>query len=171
MRKICFLRSSTYKTYEIKLLPFCPVPIYFGKNSTDHSRFVSLFGIARKLSSRVTLMGRLARLERMVTPKHHNTETLYTAFLFIFYSTANSCDPVCCRSVFSCFLNSVLNHPIRVVTECFSLSTINHLPVFSNIHPSELCQPGGALFFCSKLVLRYLFAPAAHLAQGKELHY
>ena len=63
-------------------------------------------------------------------------KTSDTALLFLVYSTAEYWSLVCSRS--TCFKYSVLNDALLVVTECLGISPTDHLPVFSNLQPSEL---------------------------------
>ena len=63
-------------------------------------------------------------------------KTSDTTLLFLVYSTAKYWSLVCSRN--TCFKYSVLNDALPVVTECLGNSSTDHLPVFSNLQPSEL---------------------------------
>ena len=77
-----------------KLLPFCPTPTYLGVTVNRSLTFRHhLVALRKKLSSRVTLLGRLVGLRWGAGAK-----TLHTAALFVVYSTAEYCTPVWCHS-------------------------------------------------------------------------
>ena len=83
-----------------------------------------------------------------------------------FYSTAEYCAPVWCRSAHTRLIDSVLNDALRIVTGCLRPISTDHLPVLSGIQPAELRRMGAtlSLAYCGsrsylvwsiKWVLRY----------------
>ena len=78
-----------------KLLPYCPTPTYLGVKLDRSLTFRHhLEALRKKLSTRVTLLRRLAGLGWGAGAK-----TLRTAALSLVYSTAEYCAPVWCRVV------------------------------------------------------------------------
>ena len=67
-------------------------------------------------------------------------KTLRISTLSVVYSTAKYCAPVWCGSAHTRLIDSVLNHALRIVTECLRLTPTDYLPVLSGIQPAELCQ-------------------------------
>ena len=61
------------------------------------------------------------------------------------YSTAEYCAPVWCRSAHTRLIDSVLIDAFRIVTGCLRPTPTDHLPVLSDIQPSELCRRGATL--------------------------
>ena len=64
-------------------------------------------------------------------------KTLRIATLSLVHSTSEYCAPVWCRSA-QTLIDSVLNDPLRIVTECLRPTPMDHLPVLSGIQPAEL---------------------------------
>ena len=90
-----------------KLLPFFPVPTYFGIKLNRSLTFPHDLEILRKkLATRVTLLRRLAGSGWGASAK-----TLRTAALSLVYATPEYCAPVWCRSAHTRFIDSVLNDP------------------------------------------------------------
>ena len=88
-----------------RLLPFCPIPTYFGvkldRSLTFHHHLVALH---KKLYSRVTLLRRLVN-----SGWGAGAKILRIAALSMVYSTAEYCAPVWCRSAHIRLIDSVLN--------------------------------------------------------------
>ena len=124
-----------------RLLPFCPTPTYLGvkldRSLTFRHRLVAL---RKTLSSRVTLLWRLVG-----SGWGTGAKTLRIATLSLFYSTAEYCAPVWCRSAHTRLIDSVLNDALRIVTGCLRPTPTNHLPVLSGIQPAELRRMGATL--------------------------
>ena len=53
---------------------------------------------------------------------------------------------VWCCSAHTRLIDSVLNHALRIVTECLRPTLTDHLHILSGIQPAELCQAGATLF-------------------------
>ena len=119
-----------------RLLPFCPSPTYLrvklDRLLTFHHHLVALH---KKLSSCITLPRRLVG-----SVWGAGAKTLCIATLSLVYSTAEYCVPVWCRSAHTCFIDSVLNDTLRIVTGCLRPTPMNHLPVLSGIQPAEFGQ-------------------------------
>ena len=111
-----------------RLLPFCPTPTYLGVK------------LDKKLFSRVTLLRQFVGSGWSAAAK-----TLRIATLSLFYSTAEYCAPVRCRSAHIRLIDSVLNDALRIVTGCLRPTPMDHLPVLSGIQPAELRPMGATL--------------------------
>ena len=72
-------------------------------------------------------------------------KTLRIATLSLFYSIAEYCTTVWCRSAHTRLIDSVLNDALRRVTGCLRLTPMDHLPVLSGIQPAELRRMGATL--------------------------
>ena len=81
------------------------------------------------------------------------TETLHIATLSLFYSTAEYCAPVWCRSAHTRLIDNVLNDALHIVTGCLRPTPTDHLPILSGIQPAELRQMGAtlSLAYCGSL--------------------
>ena len=99
-----------------------------------------LVALRKKLSSHVTLLRQL-----MGSGWGADAKTLHIATLSLVYSAAEYCAPVWCRSAHSCFIDSVLNDALRIVTGCLCPTPMDHLHVLSCIQPAELHQMGVTL--------------------------
>ena len=77
-------------------------------------------------------------------------KTLSIATLSLVYSTAEYCAPVWCRSAHTRLIDNVLNDALRIVTWCLRPTPTDHLPIFSDIHPVELCRLGATLFLAHR---------------------
>ena len=119
------MKKFGLKIYNNELLPFYPVAIYFGVKLDRSLLSHHQLALRKKLSSLVLLLRQLAGSGRCWCQN-----TTYSCFIFVFYSTAKYGNPVCCRSGHTCFINSVLNNALRLVTGCLSLSPMDYLPVF-----------------------------------------
>ena len=102
----------------------------------------------RKLFSRVTLLRRFVSSEWGAGAK-----TLRIATLSLVYSTVEYNAPVWCRSVHTCFMDSVLNDTLPIVTGCLRPTPTDHLPVLSGIQPTEFRRMGAtlSLAYCGSL--------------------
>ena len=106
-----------------KLLLYCPTPTYFGVKLDRSLTFRRhLEALRKKLSTRVTLLRRLAGLGWGA-----GARTLRTAALSLVYSTAEYCAPVWCRSAHTRLIDSVLNDALRIVTGCLQTDRQNSL--------------------------------------------
>ena len=124
-----------------RLLPFCPTSTYLGVELDRLLMFCHhLVALRKKLSLRITLLRRLVGLGWGVGAK-----TLCTATLSLVYSTAEYCVPVWCHSAHTCFIDSVLNNTLRIITGCLRPTPTDHLPVLSGIQPAELRRMGATL--------------------------
>ena len=86
-------------------LPFCPTPTYVGVKLGRSLVFRHhLVALRKKLSSRVTLLRPLVG-----SGWGAGAKTLRIATLSLFYSTAEYCAPIWCRSAHTRLINSVLN--------------------------------------------------------------
>ena len=123
------------------LLPFCPTPTYLGVKLDRSLTFRHhLVALRKKLSSRVTLLRRLVG-----SGWGAGAKTLCIATLSLFYSTAEYCAPVWCRSAYTRLIDSVLNDALRIVTGCLRPTPTDHLPILSGIQPVELRRLGATL--------------------------
>ena len=117
-----------------RLLLFCPNPTYLGvkldRSLTCRHHLVAL---RKKLSSRVTLLRRLVG-----SGWGTGAKTLRIATLSLFYSAAEYCAPVWCRSAHTRLIDSVLNDALRIFTGCLRPTPTDHLPILSGIQPAEL---------------------------------
>ena len=104
--------------------------------------------LRKKLSSRVTLLRRLAG-----SGWGAGSKTLCTAAQSLVYSTAEYCAPVWCRSAHTRLIDSVLNDALRIVTGCLRLTPTDHLPILSGIQPTELRRLGATLFLAYRVFL------------------
>ena len=95
-----------------------------------------LVALRKKLSLPVTLRRRLMGLGWGAGA---GAKTLRIATLSLFYSTAEYCAPVWCRSAHTCLIDSVLNDALCIVTGSLRPTPMDHLPVLSGIQPAELC--------------------------------
>ena len=124
-----------------RLLLFCPTPTYLGvkldRSLMFHHHLVAL---CKKLSSCITLLRRLVG-----SGWGAGAKTLCIATLSLVYSTAEYCVLVWCCSAQTCFIDSVLNDALCIVTGCLCSTPTDHLPVLSGIQPAELCQMGATL--------------------------
>ena len=115
------------------LLPFGPTPTYLGvkldRSLTFHHHLVTL--CKRTIFTHQTAEATLWW--------GASFETLCTASLFLVYSTAEYCTPVWCCSIHTCIIDSVLNDAWHMVAGCLHPTPINHLFLFSDIQPAELC--------------------------------
>ena len=124
-----------------RLLPLCPTPTYLGVKLDRLLTFCHyLVALRKKLSSRVTLLRRLVG-----SGWGAGAKTLCIATLSLFYSIAEYCAPVWCRSAHTCLIDSVLNDALRIVTGCLHPTPKDHLPVLSGIQPAELRRLGATL--------------------------
>ena len=92
-----------------RLLPFCPTPTYLGVKFCHYLVALLTFchylvALRKKLSSRVTLLGRLVG-----SGWGAGAKTLRIATLSLVYSTAEYCAPVWCRNAHTCLIDSVSN--------------------------------------------------------------
>ena len=129
-----------------RLLLFCPTFIYLGvkldRSLMFHHHLVAL---RKKLSLRVTLLGRLVG-----SGWGAGAKTLCIATLSLVYSTAEYCAPVWCRSAHTCLIDSVLNDALHIVTGCLRPTPTDHLPVLYigqprvtpkfNTHKTDNCK-------------------------------
>ena len=116
-----------------RLLPFCPSPTYLGGKTGQIAHVSSpSSGIAQKYI--------LAHHTRRLVGSGWNAgaKTLRIATLSLFYSTAEYCTTVWCRSAHTRLIDSVLNDALRRVTGCLRLTPTDHLPILSGIQPAEL---------------------------------
>ena len=94
------------------LLPFCPIPTYFGVKLDRSVTFRHhLVALRKKLSSRVTLLRRL-----VVSGWGAGAKTLRMATLSLVCSTSEYCAPVWCQSAHTRLIPSALNDALRIVT-------------------------------------------------------
>ena len=118
-------------------LPFYPAPTYLGVyldrllTARHH-----LSGIAQKIMIGVLLVMRLVSSEWCA-----NAKTLCTAALSLVYSTVEYCASVWCRSTHICFIDSVLNNVLRIVSGCQHPTPMDHIPILSGIQPAGLHRP------------------------------
>ena len=99
-----------------KILSFFPVQTYVGVklNRTLTYRH-QLETLRKKLSTRVSLLRRLAGSGWALVPRHC---PVYTSALYLIYSTVEYCAPAWCRSAHTGLIDSVLNDALRIVTGC-----------------------------------------------------
>ena len=81
-------------------------------------------------------------------------KTRRIATLSLFYSTAEYCAPIWCRSAHTRLIDSVLNDALHIVTGCLRPTSTDHLPVVSGIQPAELHQMGATLSVTEIMVFR-----------------
>ena len=105
-------------------------------------------GIAQKTIQRVTLLRRLVGSGWGVGAK-----TLRIATLSLFYSTAEYCAPVWCRSAHIRLIDNAFNDALRKVTGCLRPTPTDNLPILSVIQAAERRQLGATLFlaYCGSL--------------------
>ena len=107
-----------------RLLPFCPIPTYLGVKRDKSLTFRHhLVALRKKLSSRVTLLRRFVG-----SGWGAGAKTLRIAALSLFYSTAEYCAPVWCRSAYTRLIDSVLDDALCIVTGYLCPTPTNHLP-------------------------------------------
>ena len=117
-----------------ELLPYCPIPTYFGVKLDRSLTFRHhVEALRKKLSTRVTLLRRLVG-----SGWGTGAKTLRTAALSLVYSTAEYCAPVWCRSAHTRLIDSVLNDALRIVTGCLRPTPTDYLPILAGIQPAEL---------------------------------
>ena len=110
-----------------RLLPFCPNPIYHGVKLDRLLTFRHhLVALRKKLSSRVTLLGRLVG-----SGWGAGVKTLRIAALSQVYLTTEYCAPIWCRSAYTRLIDSVLNEAVRIVTGCLRPTPTDYLPILS----------------------------------------
>ena len=104
-------------------LPLFPTSSYLGVKLDRLLTFCHhLVALRKKLSSRVTLLRRLAGSEWNASAK-----TLHTAFLSLVYSTAEYCAPVWCCSAHTRLIDNILNDDLRIVTASHSNKPPTHI--------------------------------------------
>ena len=124
-----------------RLLPFCPIPTYLGVKLDRSLTFRHhLVALRKKISSCVTLLRRLVG-----SGWGTGAKTLRIATLSLFYSAAEYCASVWCRSAHIRLIDSVLNDALRIVTGCLRPTPTDHLPVLSGIQSAELRRMGATL--------------------------
>ena len=107
-----------------RILPLCPTSIYLGVKLDGSLTFCHhIVALRKKISSSVTLLKRLVGSGWGVAAK-----ALRIATLSLFYSTAEYCAPVWCRSVHTRLLDIVLNDALRIVIGCLCPTPTDHLP-------------------------------------------
>ena len=112
-----------------RLLPFNPTSTYPGVKLDRLLTFCHhLMALRKKLSPRVTLLRQLVGARWCAGAK-----TLRIAALSLGCSTTEYCAPVWCRSAHICFIDSVLNDTLRIVTGCLRPTPTDHLPILSSI--------------------------------------
>ena len=112
-----------------RLLLLCLTPTYLGVKLGRLLTFCHhLVALRKKLSSRVTLLRQLVG-----SGWGAGAKTLCINTLSLVYSTSEYCVPVWCRSAHTCFIDSVLNDALRIVTGCLHPTPTDHLPVLSGI--------------------------------------
>ena len=132
-----------------KQLPYCPTPTYLGVKLDRSLTFRHhLEALRKKLSTRVTLLRRLAR-----SGWGAGAKILRTAALSLVYSTAEYCAPVWCRSAHTRLIDSVLNNALRIVTECLRRTPTDYLPILAGIQPAELRRRGATLSLANRATL------------------
>ena len=116
-----------------RLLPFCPIPTYFGVKLDGLLMLCHhLMTLRQKLCSRVTLPRQLAGLGWSAGPK-----TLRIAALSLVCSTAEYFAPVWCCSAHTRLIDSILNNVLRIVTGCLRPTPTDQLPILSGIQPAK----------------------------------
>ena len=127
------------------LLPLCPVPTYLGVKLDRSLTFRHhLEALRKKLSTRVELLRRLARSGWGAGGK-----TLRISAFSFFYSTAEYCVPVWCRSTHTRIIDSIFNDALRIVTGCLCPTPTEDLPVLASIQPAGLRRLGATLFLAN----------------------
>ena len=132
-----------------RFLPFCPTPTYLEVKLDRSLTFRHhLVAFRKKLSSRITMLRQLVGSGWCAGAKTLSMDTLS-----LFYSTAEYCAPVWCRSAHNRLIDSVLNDVFCMVTGCLRPTPTDHLPVLSDIQPAELCRMGAtlSLAYCGSL--------------------
>ena len=64
--------------------------------------------------------------------------TLRISALFLVYSTAQHCAPVCCRSTHTRLIDSILNDALHITIGCLRPTPTENLSVLAGIQPAEL---------------------------------
>ena len=130
------------------LLPPCPVPTYLGVELDRSLTFRHHFeALRKKLSTRVALLRRLAG-----SGWGAGAKTLCISALSLVYSTAEYCTPVWCRSALTCFIDSILNDALRIVTGCLRPIPTEDLPALAGIQQAELRRLGATLFSANRAI-------------------
>ena len=111
------------------LLPPCPVPTYLGVELDRSLTFRHHFeALRKKLSTRVVLLGQLAR-----PGSGAGAKTLRISALSLVYFTAEYCAPVWCRRTHTRLIDSILNDALRIVTGCLHPTPTEDLPALAGI--------------------------------------
>ena len=124
-----------------KILPFCAVPTYVGvkldRTLMDHH----LGTWRKKLSTRVSLLRRLAGSGWALVPGHCTQLPC---------PTVEYCAPAGCCSAHTGLIDSVLNDTFRIVTGCLRPTPTDNLSVLSGIHPAEFRRQEATLSFANR---------------------
>ena len=116
------------------LLPPCAVPTYLGLKQDRSLTFRHhLEALRKQLSTRVALLGRLARSEWAAGAK-----TLRMSAFYLVYSTAEYCAPVWCCSAHTRLIDSILNDALHIVNRCLRPTPTQDVPALAGIQPAEL---------------------------------
>ena len=138
-----FTLSTYLQTWRLKLSHMKTVTAAFHLNNREVKRELKVYNNDRILRFFPTPTYLGVKLDRSLTLGHH-PEALRkklsspVAALSLFYSTAEYCAPIWCRSAHTRLIDSVLNDALRVVTGCLRPTPTDHLSILSGIQPSEL---------------------------------
>ena len=126
-------RELTINVEERALL-FSTIPTYLGVKLDRALTFrQNLESLRKKLTTRVKLLRRLAG-----SSWGAGAITLRTATLALVHSTAEYCEPVCCRSTHTRLVDRLINDALRRVTGCLRPTPTDDLYTLAGIQPSKL---------------------------------
>ena len=129
-------------------LPSCPIPTYLEVKLNRSLTFCHhLEALRRKLSTRVTLLRRLAR-----SGWSAGTKTLRISAVSLVHSTAEYCEPVWCHSTHTRLIDSNFNDALRIVTGCLRPTPTEGFPVLADIQPAELRRLGATLSLANRAI-------------------
>ena len=134
-----------------KLLPFSDTLKYLSitlNKSLKYRRHME--SLRKKLSTRVSLIRRLAETSWVAGASVLRTPTLALA-----YSTAKYCTPVWCRSAHTRLIDPIINNALRIVTEWPLPTPTDYLAVLAGIPSVELRRRQATLTLARRALKPY----------------
>ena len=174
--------SAYLQTWRLKLSHTKTVTVAFYLNNREAKCELKVYNNDRRLPLCTILTYLEAKLDRLLTFRHHLVAMGKTIFAslsveaicrlgiecqntthncpicILVCSTSEYCAPVWCPSAHTCLVDSVLNDALRIVTRCLRPTPTDHLPLLSGIHPVDLRRLGGtfSLAYCESLNPDYI---------------